>query len=173
MNGLSNLNWTSRFIDETPGDLVEGGGALRDLSHELDYLNWICGGWKSVTATGGHYSHLEINSDDSFTAMITTERCPSVIVQMNYLDRISQREILVNTDRHTIKVDFIKGSFQVDADVEVVQVERNDTYLAQHQSILDHRFENFCTLEEGMEVMEMIQAIENSAYSKQNIWVHK
>lgn len=27
MNGLSNLNWTSRFIDETPGDLVEGGGA--------------------------------------------------------------------------------------------------------------------------------------------------
>ena len=151
----------------------EGGGVLRDLSHELDYLNWICGGWKNITAIGGHYSHLEINSDDSFSVMMTTERCPSVMVQMNYLDRISHRIILVNTDQHTIKVDFIKGTFQIDAEVEQVQVERNDTYLAQHQSVLDHRFDQLCTLEEGMDVMKMIQAIENSAYADRERWEHK
>ena len=150
-----------------------GGGVLLELSHELDYLNWICGGWQTITAIGGHYSHLEINSDDSFSIMMTTERCPSVIVQMNYLDRISQREIVVNTDQHTIKVDFIKGTFQVDAEVEQVKVERNDTYLAQHQSILDHQFDKLCTLAEGMDIMEMIQAIENSAYANQKKWEHK
>ena len=151
----------------------EGGGVLRDLSHELDYLNWICGGWQTITAIGGHYSHLEINSDDSFSIMMTTERCPSVIVQMNYLDRISQREIIVNTDRHTIKVDFIDGTFQVDAEVEQVKVERNDTYLLQHQSILDHQFDKLCTFTEGMDIMKMIQAIEDSAYTNQKRWEYK
>ena len=141
----------------------EGGGVLRDLSHELDYLNWICSGWKSVTATGGHYSHLEINSDDVFAIMIKTQNCPIVTVQMNYLDRISHREVLVNTDKHTVKVDFIKGTFQVDSKIEKIKVERDDTYLAQHLSILNRSLENLCTLEQGIDVMEMIQAIENSA----------
>jgi len=151
----------------------EGGGVLRDLSHELDYLNWICGGWQTITAIGGHYSHLEIDSDDSFSIMMTTERCPSVMIQMNYLDRISQRKIVVNTDLHTINVDFIKGTFQVDAEIDQVKVERNDTYLAQHQSILDHQFEKLCTLAEGMDIMKMIHAIEDSAYTNQKRWEYK
>ena len=141
----------------------EGGGVLRDLSHELDYLNWICGGWKSVTATGGHYSHLEIDSEDVFAIMIKTQNCPIVTVQMNYLDRIGLREFLVNTDQHTVKVDLIRGTFQVDSKIEEIQVERNDTYITQHLSILNRSFKNLCTLEQGMDVMEMIQAIENSA----------
>ena len=46
--------------------VAEGGGALRDLSHELDYLGWLFGAWSAVTAFGGHLSLLEIDSDDLF-----------------------------------------------------------------------------------------------------------
>jgi len=37
----------------------------------------------------------------------------------------------------------------------------------------DHRFDQLCTLEEGMDVMKMIQAIENSAYADRERWEHK
>ena len=151
----------------------EGGGVLRDLSHELDYLNWILGGWQSVTALGGHYSHLEIDSDDVFAIMISTKHCPVVTVQMNYLDRIGHREVLVNTDGHTIKVDFIRGIFQIDEQIEQFLVKRDDTYRAQHQAILRKHFDTLCTMKEGMDVMKMIWSIEETAYSDQKKWEHR
>ena len=39
----------------------QGGGVLRELSHELDYINWMTGGWKMVAAKGGEFSNLQIN----------------------------------------------------------------------------------------------------------------
>ena len=151
----------------------KGGGVLRDLSHELDYINWLLGGWSSVLAVGEHYSHLEIDSDDTFAIMIDTQKCPVVTVQMNYLDRIFHREVLINTDLHTFKADFIKGTLQINENIESFRIETDETYCAQHQSILNHSFKNLCTLNEGIDVMEMIHSIENSAYSDQRKWVQK
>lgn len=66
---------------------AQGGGVLRDLSHELDYINWIAGGWKRVAAIGGKFSDLKIDSDDVFVLLLEMENCPVTSVQMNYLDR--------------------------------------------------------------------------------------
>ncbi|TCS72478.1 putative dehydrogenase [Sulfuritortus calidifontis] len=41
-----------------------GGGALLELSHEIDYLYWIFGLPTRVSAVGGHYSDLEIDVED-------------------------------------------------------------------------------------------------------------
>ena len=62
---------------------AQGGGVLRDLSHELDTLNWLLGGWTRMTALGGHFSHLEIDSDDVFSVLFETRRCPVASIQMN------------------------------------------------------------------------------------------
>ena len=57
--------------------------------------------------------------------------------------------------------------------IEEIQVERDDTYITQHLSILNCSFKNLCTLEQGMDVMEMIQAIEKTAYTNQMNWEPK
>src|ERR1700754_728268 len=54
----------------------QGGGVLRDLSHEMDYVQWMCGRWRRLTAAGGHMSSLEITSDDIFSLLVETERAP-------------------------------------------------------------------------------------------------
>lgn len=41
-----------------------GGGAILELSHELDYIFWFFGMPSSVTAKGGRYSELEIDVED-------------------------------------------------------------------------------------------------------------
>lgn len=159
----------SDYRNSYSADIAAGGGVLRDLSHELDYLNWLLGGWDQLTALGGRYSRLEINSDDAWMIMMTTAKCPLVSVQMNYLDRLTRRRILINTDDHTIEADLVKGSIMIDDKTEVMTSERDLTYREQHRAVLDDRRDTLCTLQEGMEIMRMIHAIERSARQKE--WV--
>ncbi len=146
-----------------------GGGALRDLSHELDYLTWMLGGWQRVSALGGHFSSLEITSDDIFALMLVTPSCPVVTLQLNYLDRLARRTVLVNTSRHTIEADLIKGTITVDRDIESFTTERDYTYREMHKSILSGRSETICSLAEGTETLWLIEAAERAA--KHGEWI--
>lgn len=149
---------------------AKGGGVLRDLSHELDYLAYLFGPWKRLSAIGGHLSHLEIDVDDVFSILMATQKCPAVTLQLNYLDRSIHREMIINTERHTIKADLIRGSICLDKETpEVFQAERDLTYRLEHQAILEGRSEGLCTFHEGMEIMKMIMAIEEAAYQQK--WV--
>lgn len=146
-----------------------GGGVLRDLSHELDYLTWMLGRWEQVSALGGHFSSLEIDSDDVFALMFSTKRCPIATLQLNYLDRLGRRSILINTSAHTIEANLLSGTIAIDADVESVDVERDYTYKVMHQEILFGNDSTSCSLGEGIEILELIEAAEKAA--KRGVWV--
>lgn len=147
----------------------QGGGALRDLSHEVDYVLWMCGAWRRLAALGGHISHLEISSDDVFSLMLETERAPVVTIQLNYLDRVAQREIVINTENHTFRANLIAGTLSVDGVVESFTVERDDTYRNQHRDILEHGAQTACSFQEGNAVMQMIAAAEQA--NRTQTWV--
>jgi len=146
-----------------------GGGVLRDLSHELDALNWMLGGWTRMTALGGHFSHLEIDSDDVFSVLFETNRCPVASVQMNYLDSTLNRSIVALTDQGTIRADMVSCTVEFGGKIETFKVNRDDTYIAQHQAVLDGGNDILCTLDQGLDVMRMIDAAEVAAIDK--IWV--
>ncbi|HEY2918566.1 MAG TPA: Gfo/Idh/MocA family oxidoreductase [Candidatus Binatia bacterium] len=146
-----------------------GGGALRDLSHELDYATWLLGDWRKVAALGGHLSRLEIDSDDVFSLMIVTERCPVVNIHVNYLDRSHRREILVITDTHTIKADLVRGVMEVDGVSEEFHTDRDYTYRLQHQAAIDRRLDTLCSVSEGLEVLRLIEGAEQAVV--QSEWV--
>ena len=150
---------------------AQGGGVLRDLSHELDYLNWMLGGWNSVAALGGHVSSLEIGSADVFSLLMITRKCPIVSVQMNYLDRRARRSIIINTDNHTFEADLIGGSITVDRDTEFITVERDETYRAMHQAVLAGQNDVACSLDEGMATLSLIDAAIQAADNKR--WIKK
>jgi predicted dehydrogenase len=147
----------------------QGGGVLRDLSHELDYLIWMLNGWERVASLGGHFSDLEITSDDVFALMLVTPSCPVVMVQMNYLDRLARRSIVINTANHTIEADLINGVIMLDRDRESFKTERDYTYRAMHNAILSGSGDELCLLEEGIETLRLIDAAELAAESRE--WV--
>lgn len=149
----------------------QGGGALRDLSHELDSVLWLFGPWRRLAALGGHLSSLEIDSDDAYTLLMETQRCPLVSTHLNYLDRVPRREILVNTDRHTVRVDLVNGTMAIDGTVESVTVVRDDTYRAEHQAMLAGSAEGLCTFEDAAETMTTIDAAEQACASQH--WVSR
>lgn len=144
----------------------EGGGVLRDLSHELDYLTWMFGEWKRLSAIGGKFSSLEINGEDTYGIILSTDRCPIVQLQINYLDRLGRREIVVVTDEHTYKADLIKGIYQCDDEIRQIKTEKDFTYIEQHRAVLNNDYDNLCTIEEGIGVVELIESIEHSVQIK-------
>jgi predicted dehydrogenase len=143
----------------------QGGGVLRDLSHELDLLIWLFGDWQRLTAIGGHLSDLEINSDDMFALMMTFERCPVVTLELNYLDRVGRRRIVVNGIRKTYEADFMTGVLMVDGEREEYGCQRDHTYVEMHRAILEGRSGDVCSFDEGLGVVAMIDAAEMSAVS--------
>jgi predicted dehydrogenase len=147
-------------------DRARGGGVLRDLSHELDYLLWFGGPWRRVAALGGHFSPLEISSDDCWAILLELDLCPIASVQVNYLDRPGCRQVVVNTERHTFCADLVNGALTRDGKKEPFKFGRDETYLAEHRAMLDGDPSALCTLEQGARVMQLIMAVERSAKSR-------
>ncbi len=148
-----------------------GGGALRDLSHELDYLTWMLGGWDKVSALGGHFSPLEIDSDDVYALLLVTPKCPVVSIQLNYLDRIKRRFFLVNTNHFSIQADLISGTITINDQVESHITVPEQTYSEMHRAIQQGRTNELCSLGEGLNVLELIEAAEKSVV--QHAWIDK
>lgn len=149
----------------------QGGGVLRDLSHEFDYACWLFGSWQRLTASGGTLSDLGIDSGDAYTVLMETKYCPLVSIHMNYLDRTPRREILVNTQKHTIRVDLVKNIIAINDVEELITVSSDDSYRSQHQSMLTGNIEGLCTLEEAIDTLVTIEAVEKAALSHK--WIER
>lgn len=144
-----------------------GGGVLRDLSHEIDYMAWLFGGWRRLAALGGRLGGLEIDSDDCWGVLVEYERCPVATLQINYFDRPGRREIVVNTKRHTFRADLKSATVECDGEISSLPYQLDDTYRAQHVAMLAGDTARLCSLEEGVKVMRFLSACENAAFKGQ------
>lgn len=148
----------------------QGGGVLRDLSHELDYLMLLFGEWQSLSGKMAKISDLNIDSEDYVQIFYETRKKVQVAVELNYLDRIIQRYITIQTNNKTIKVDFINNFINCNGEITKLEmINRDYTYQKQHESVLNNT-SICCTFEEGLRVMKMIEAVENSSQLKE--WVY-
>lgn len=69
-----------------------GGGPLLELSHEFDYIYWIFGLPKRVTARGGRYSDLKIDVEDIVEIVLEYEDPKRIInVHLDFLQRPADR----------------------------------------------------------------------------------
>ena len=146
-----------------------GGGALRDLSHEIDLLLWLFGDWRGLAALGGQHGVLEIDSDDAFALLIETAGCPVMTLQVNYLDRIGRREIIVNAERTSFHLDLLSGTLRYDDKDERHPATRQEMDQAMHRAVLEGDDSKLCTADEGLAVMRVIEAAERAA--QERIWV--
>ncbi|MNP31805.1 hypothetical protein D3C76_1249490 [compost metagenome] len=91
-------------------------------------------------------------------------------LQINYLDRLGRRELVVVTDTHTYKADLVKGIFQCDAKIQQINTERDFTYIEQHKAVLNSDYSSLCSFNEGVEIVDLVENIEQSAQTKR--WIY-
>ena len=151
-------------------DRNRGGGVLRDLSHELDYLTWMLGKCQKVAALGGQFSHLQINSDDVYSILFKTNDCPIASLALNYLDDSLHRDVVIFTEDGTARANFVSGtvSFREKEELQI-NVDIDTTYLAQHKAVLQRDETALCNLDAGLGVSQLINAIETA--NQTGVWV--
>jgi predicted dehydrogenase len=101
-----------------PGDVREdqyskvaslGGGALYDLSHEIDYSQWIFGKLENVKSLGGKSGNVTHDADDSWKFIGSTTICSQISIDLSLTSHIPQRECLVEFDDFTVRIDLMSG----------------------------------------------------------------
>jgi len=147
-----------------------GGGVVNDLSHELDYIQFLSGKWQSVVALSGHITKLEIASNDICSCLLKTEKCFFVSCHLNYWDHNNQRRCTINAEKGTMVLNFIDNHIYLNGKMTHYTEQRNEQFKAMHEAVLRENTKNACVAQEAMQTLRLIKAIENSNASQQ--WIH-
>lgn len=143
----------------------KGGGVLLDLSHEIDYAQWLFGELIELKSYQLKVSDLEIDTDDIVIFMGKTSKNIIFNISIDYISKINHRKIMVNTSDFTYDLDLISNNLTVknklgeENKIECNPLERNDMFRDMHQSIFSDQ-NYLCSYEDGINVMKSIQVIQ-------------
>jgi len=143
----------------------EGGGVLLDLSHEIDYVQWLCGNIEELNSIQTKVSDLEINSDDLTMLIGKTDTNTIVNISIDYISKTTHRKLIVETFENTYELDFIsnklvkKNKLGLEEVYSFSNLERNYMFEKMHLDILEEQ-KDICTIKEGIEVMNTISYIQ-------------
>lgn len=141
----------------------DGGGVLRDLSHELDLLAWLFGPWSRIAALGGRRGNITVDSDDLWTILFEMQSSASATLQLNYFDRPGRRRIVVITTDATHVAEISNATLTTNGVTEKFDAHRDDTYRAEHAALIADDAGDLCTAHEAIAVLDTITAIERAA----------
>ena len=141
-----------------------GGGVLLDLSHELDYIQWIFGKIKINHVISKKVSNLKINTDDFLSLSGTSNRSTSVQLDLNYFTKKTTRRIIIDGEGISINADLIEKNIYISEKNNKQKFlkkdfNRDQSYIKQHQAILRKDNINCCTFNEAVNTMKLVEKI--------------
>ncbi len=165
-----------------------GGGALLELSHELDYLRWIFGDIDWVQAYVGRQSSLDVDVEDTahlilgFASWADGRRLVGT-VNMDFVRHDATRGCTAIGEKGSLRWNGITGTVEfIGADTnewrEVFRHphQRDDSYRAEWQHFLDcakRRATPLVTGEDGLAVLRVIDAARVASESGSRVRVAK
>lgn len=150
--------------------VARGGGVLRDLSHELDLLQWLIGKTTGVFARGGRIGDVTVDSDDSWNVVLEHTTRATTSLQLNYFDRPGARFMRVVTSHRTFEANLTSSTLTINGESQHFAIERDDTYRAMHEDMLTHQA-TVATIAAASETDALILDIELSAQTKK--WIER
>jgi predicted dehydrogenase len=153
---------------------VLGGGALLELSHELDYLLWLFGKSTSVSAKLFQVSNLDIDVEDLVLARIDFEqegKTLPVTMQLDFLQRKPCRVCKVICEKGEIIWDAIEDIVSINDEngSDIIFHGGNDRALMYIEEIkqfvacIEHDEKPPLDIKDAYKVLKLIEAINESS----------
>ncbi len=151
-----------------------GGGAVLELSHELDYVRWLIGEVNSVTAIVDHLSDLDIDVEDVAEILL---RMACGAIGSIHLDMIQKPPIRIcriigemgtlewDGSSHRVRLFSNEKGIWEDL-VPAMAIDRNDMYIAELRNFLDCVKGNQSSLvnvNDARRVLELTLAVKESS----------
>jgi len=159
-----------------------GGGAILELSSELDYARWIGGEISSVTAQASKVSYLEIDTEDHADILLQFASGATGCVHMDMFQRTAVHQCRVAGTEGTAVWDGINGDARLYsvADrrwtqlVPAEEFDRNQMYIEEMRAFLKTAREGSTppvTGDDGRHVLQIALAAKRSAQEQHTVEV--
>ncbi len=144
---------------------AEGGGVLLDLSHEIDYIQFLFGGLTLHSSVVAKLSPLEIEAEDTVSFLASTPLCPHVSVGLNYLDSVRQRFLVVHGSFGSIKADFVSNTLLHNQSLTSYEVNMDELFFLQHSNFLkpSGNPQIYCDLADSMNVLSFVEKVKQAS----------
>ena len=138
-----------------------GGGVLLDLSHEVDYIEWIFKKIKRLDFVKiKKLSNLKINVEDHVLVAGKT-RLSNFTLDLNYYSLYQRRQVVVDGHNFSIKGDLISNSVEIyfkNKNKKIISFknDKNYTYVKQHKLILNQNYGTLSTFANANKLMLLL-----------------
>lgn len=138
-----------------------GGGVLLDLSHEIDYIEWIFKKIKKLDFVKiRKLSNLKINVEDHVLIAGETE-LSNFIIDLNYYSLYRRRQVIVDGHNFSIKGDLISNYVEIyfkNKNKKIISFknDKNYTYAKQHALILNQNYRTLSTFANANKLMLLL-----------------
>ena len=136
-----------------------GGGALLELSHEIDYFYWLFGKVKILSVFNKKISELDINTDD-YLNFFAKKKKTVFNLSLNFFSKIKKREIIIDGKNFSIFGDLRNGKiliFEKGKKIsKIFNSSLDHSIKQQHLNIFKKRYKSMCSLNEGINVVKLI-----------------
>lgn len=157
-----------------------GGGVLLTQCHSLDYLPWLMGEPRSVSGFVGKLSDLQIDVDDTAEVMLQFAGGSVGTIHLDYAQQPPSHQMQVEGTRGSLNCDLLTGvtkTFRGETSSwedfpPPSGWERNAMFMdemAHFLAVARREAPPACTLEDGIQVMRLIEAIRKSSDSGQRL----
>jgi predicted dehydrogenase len=176
--GQNLINWRPKknYKDTVSSNKKLGGGALLELSHELDYLTWIFGDIEGVFCKFSNTNHFDIDVEDNVDSVLQTKSGVCINLHMDFLQNKAVRKCKVIGEMGTLDFDLLENRIILYHENEQLKIVYDENVFDQNQPYIDmlkdflnsdtKKIDNLASLDEAKNVLAVIEAMRAS--SKEN-----
>jgi predicted dehydrogenase len=152
-----------------------GGGVVLTQIHDYDLAWWLFGAPRTVTATGGHFSDLEIDVEDTVHAHLDGGAV-SVSVRQSFATRPPRRTISVDGETGSVTIDLLSGRISSEPRIAsagaFADYQRNQMFVDEARHFLAcmaGEEKSAVPLADGIAVLRLALAVKDSMRTNQTV----
>lgn len=164
--GMYLPNWHpwEDYRDFYMSDIDGGGGALLDISHEIDLALSFAGPAESVQGSFGNLSGLECSSDD-FAEFIIRHKSGAIgSVSLDLIQKDTFRQSRFIFEKSEATINFVDKTLTIHTGLNEVELHEfkcdpDFLYEASHRSLTEALGAGSASLKDGLDVMQVIDGV--------------